>query len=683
MRSSSVPPRTDSAFTLWFSNPGRFLASWIILAGAAWPLLGVGQPVGVGLGWGASVMMPGIVFTNIAAGFDHSLALRSDGTVFEWGALSGAPVSVSNVIAVAAGGGLNGNTLNNHSLALRNDSTGVAWGDNDYGQITVPTGLTNAVAVAAGGLHSLALRSNGTVVAWGENTYHQTNVPISLGNVTAIAAGDSHSLARKQDGTVVSWGITTYVPSLATNVAALAAGYDYSVALRSNGTIVAWSASSYFLNFPTNCLAVALGSDNHGLALLSDGTVYAWGDNTSSQSTVLPGLSNVVAIAAGGFRSFALRADGAVVSWGLGGTSVQANTPLSDAVALAAGGGYSLALKNDGSVTDWNGGGSLPAGLTNIAAVAVGNEHRLALRKNATVTAWGANTYGETNGVGSWTNIIAFAAGTYHSLALKDNGTVLAAGHSLPSGKESNVPAGLTNVVAISTAGWTTPFVQGGSSPGGFSLALKSDGTVVGWGDNTYGQATTPSVLDGVVAVAAGAFHSLALKSNSTVIGWGYNKYGQTTGVPTTSLPYSATGQVMIAGQVLSNVVAIAAGVNHSLALKTDGSVVGWGYNYYGETSVPAGVSNVVAIAAGQYQSLAIRIDLKVASIGLSAQGPVIRFHTFAGQSYVVEYSVDLAPGSWTPLPTGSVSGDGQDATVTDSDPAAPGTRFYRVRRLP
>ena len=138
----------------------------------------------------------------------------------------------------------------------------------------------------------------------------------------------------------------------------------------------------------------------------------------------------------------------------------------------------------------------------------------------------------------------------------------------------------------------------------------------------------------------------------------------------------------MISGQVLSNVLAIAAGTYHSLALKNDGTVVGWGNNYYGQTSVPAAVSNAVAIAAGENQSLAIRIDLKVASIALSDQGPVIRFHTFAGQNYSVEYSPDLSPGSWTPLPTGNVSGNGQDAAVTDSDPAPPGARFYRVRLL-
>src|ERR1039458_3110246 len=76
MRSSSVPPRPDSAFPRWFVDPRRCLAPWVILAAAGWPLLAVGQPSGTGFGWGASMMMPGIQLTNSAAGYQTRVAWR-------------------------------------------------------------------------------------------------------------------------------------------------------------------------------------------------------------------------------------------------------------------------------------------------------------------------------------------------------------------------------------------------------------------------------------------------------------------------------------------------------------------------------------------------------------------------------------------------------------------------------
>jgi hypothetical protein len=104
-----------------------------------------------------------------------------------------------------------------------------------------------------------------------------------------------------------------------------------------------------------------------------------------------------------------------------------------------------------------------------------------------------------------------------------------------------------------------------------------------------------PAGLSNVVAIAAGDSHSLALKADGTVVAWGYNNYGQTN-VP--------------AG--LSNVAAIAGGWAHSLALKNDGTVVAWGDNADGQTDVPAGLSNVVAIAAGGFHSLALALVVPV-----------------------------------------------------------------------
>jgi len=103
---------------------------------------------------------------------------------------------------------------------------------------------------------------------------------------------------------------------------------------------------------------------------------------------------------------------------------------------------------------------------------------------------------------------------------------------------------------------------------------LQADGSVIAWGRNEYGQASIPASATNVVAIAAGYGHSLALKADGTVVAWGNNWAGQL------NIPDSAT-----------NVIAIAAGGSHCLALKADGSVIAWGYNNDGQIEIPAGLS--------------------------------------------------------------------------------------------
>ena len=173
-------------------------------------------------------------------------------------------------------------------------------------------------------------------------------------------------------------------------------------------------------------------------------------------------------------------------------------------------------------------------------------------------------------------NVIAAAYGHDGNfwMALNADGTVKVRGYD--GSGQTNVPAGLSNVVAVA----------GGSL---HCLALNNDGTVTAWGYNGDGETSFPAGLTNVVAIAAGDYHSLALKADGTVVAWGLDNDGQTN-VP--------------AG--LSNVVAVAGGGYHSLALKKDGTVVGWGYDGDGEATMPAGLTNVVAIAAGGFHSLAL-----------------------------------------------------------------------------
>ncbi len=318
------------------------------------------------------------------------------------------------------------------------------------------------------------------------------------------------------------------------------------------------------------------------------GYVIEWGWNTAAGTAapVRQVASNVVAISVGPFHSLALRADGTVLGWGdnffgetLGGkTSEQAVTNgtvringkiLSNVVSIAAGRGFSLALNKNGAIIAW-GDNYVPAGLTNIVAIAAAGFTTLVQNDAGTVVAWESEK-------------------------------------SLPQYGQSRAVAGLSNVTSVAV---------GESYQGVRTLALKRDGTVMNWGgESIYKDATPPAGLSNVIAIAAGASHSLALKSDGTVVGWGWNKVGEATGTATIQSPEISSGQVIIGGQILSNIVSIAAGRGYSMALKRDGAVATWGrmVNDLYPATVPAGLSNVVAIAAGETYCLAITTNTAVA----------------------------------------------------------------------
>ncbi|MEI6077296.1 MAG: hypothetical protein WCS94_17075 [Verrucomicrobiota bacterium] len=182
-------------------------------------------------------------------------------------------------------------------------------------------------------------------------------------------------------------------------------------------------------------------------------------------------------------------------------------------------------------------------------------------------------------------------------------------------------------------------------------LSAQPTGEVIGWGGNISGEATgiptranatgevvvASQVLNNVNAIGAGYGHGLALKGDGTVVGWGANYLGKAIGL-ITDYPYRTNGQVMIDGLVLSNVTAIAAGQTHNLALKNDGTVVAWGSLNSGvKVGVPSSISNVVAIAAGCDGSLALKNDGTV--IGWNMRIP-------AGLSNIVAIAAANTPWS-------------------------------------
>lgn len=148
------------------------------------------------------------------------------------------------------------------------------------------------------------------------------------------------------------------------------------------------------------------------------------------------------------------------------------------------------------------------------------------------------------------------------------------------------------------------------------ALALKSDGTVVTWGDQTNGTMSVPGGLSGVTDIAAGDLYSLVLKADGKLMAWAFKNAG--TNPDGLAIPAK-----------LTDVKAIAVGFTHALALKHDGTVIAWAYSNYapyanhGQTAVPKGLSGVVAIAAGERQSFALKSDGTVVAWGDNTNGQI------------------------------------------------------------
>ncbi len=136
------------------------------------------------------------------------------------------------------------------------------------------------------------------------------------------------------------------------------------------------------------------------------------------------------------------------------------------------------------------------------------------------------------------------------------------------------------------------------------SLGLKEDGSIVVWGSNENGQCNVPEPNESFVAVAGGSFHSLGLKEDSSIVAWGFNGYGQCD-VPAPNEGF----------------VAVAAGDWHSLGLKADGSIVAWGRNTYGQCNVPAPNESFVAVAGGACHSLGLKEAGSIVAWGSNSWG--------------------------------------------------------------
>lgn len=581
--------------------------------------LGVG---GDNKGMYESIPTPQLIgagFSAIATGDSHAVALKADGSLWAWGGNDDgqvgdggssselcnkmqfgggstcrtSPIQIgTGFVAIAAGG--------SHALAVKADGTLWAWGGNDSGQLgdsttekrTTPKQVGSGYrSVAAGSAHSVALGADGSLWTWGSNAkgvlgsssmanescgsfmnyYSCRKSPAQIGSgFNWIAASGIQSAAMKIDATLWVWG------------------WNFAGQLGDGTTTDRTSPVSIGSGF-----SVASLNDDHAVAIKQDGSLWTWGDNSSGQlgdgAAIYQPLPRQVGgdysmVVAGGSHTVALTKDGGLWSWGSNWVGQLGNgTTTNQAAPVKIGSGYS--------------------------SVAVGLTNTFAIKTDGSLWAWGNNQYGQlgdgksnhelcgstscsTSPVQIGSEFHAVSAGLNHAAALKNDGTLWTWGLDLrgqlgdDKTSPDRCPFEFSSVPCRSTPLQIGSGYSAIASGDNHVLALKTDGSLWAWGDNSAGQlgdGTTSArsvptrIGDGYRAIAASNFYqfSLALKTDGTLWAWGNNYFGQ--------LGDGSKNSQSVPVRIASDIQAIAAGSAYAMALSMDGTLWTWGRNDSGQ----------------------------------------------------------------------------------------------------
>lgn len=574
----------------------------------------------------------------------HVLALKTDGTLWAWGRnLNGqlgdgtqqdrhAPVKIgtdTHWIAIAAG--------YDHSLALKDDNTAFAWGANSHGQIGDNTNTERWAPVqvpgnfykqiAAGAYFSLATKLDETLWGWGANGNGQlgdgTNterwVPKTktggYADWVAIGAGLSESYGIRSPsslaGTLWALGISPTQYGTDSDWVAVTGGSSYALAQKSDATIwvLDWLNYSGLLGDGTLALSNGwqkVGSDsdwaafaageNHVAAVKTDGSLWTWGNNTDGAlGRILPDWftspiqtdtgTSWSAITASAYDGMALMANGSLWGWG------------DDGWAIGSG------------VTSGFGSPKQIAGT--YSKVALGPTDSLVVKSDGTLWGAGYNGYGQLgNGglsqtaslvqAGSATTWTAVALGGFHSAGLQ--GTALSTWGLNDKGQLGDGCSGTGCTYRPSpypvTGTWSA------ASAGALNtLAIKTDGTLWAWGDNSAGQVgpgcgtatcTSPTQVGtdtDWASVGMGGKTAFAIKAGGTLWAWGDNTHGVLGNGCTTTCAGSSTPAQIGTASTWAHVYPEHAFAPAVLAIRTDGTLWAWGQlDSAATTSTPAQV---------------------------------------------------------------------------------------------
>lgn len=597
----------------------------------------------------------------VSAGANYFLAIRDDGKLFACGendsgqlgdgavVFPGTPSPRSSPVQIGSDTWISVSAGENHSLAIRNDGKLFAWGGNLYGQLGIgsrygeyssPIKISDDrwIAVSAGNDHSLALREDGKVFAWGRNFYGQ------------IGDGKTSSGSFNND---------KYSPFLvAENMVAIGAGYNCSFAIKDDGRLFAWGnnsdgllglgfddRSSYraVVSSPT-----AVGEDSDWVAIRTNAiSSHALALKSPQQSSTLPSiLSNPISgsLFGWGYNRYGQVGDGTAQpnnnQWTDRTSPVQINST-NNWKSVSAGQGHALAIRDDDRLFAWGDNSNDALGMGDGSGI--GGPHRVSPT--------------EVSGGGLWKDAIG---GEHYSFALNQENKLFGWGDNkhgqLGNGRYQSQLYGdppIKEPTQSSTYSWKQIATSQGSQTDdmigwgqSFSMGIRDDGKLFAWGFNghyfgdetlrtTYSRLMSPAQVgdDDWFALSCGMEHTLGIRSDGKLFAWGSNKSGQLGCGAVIYSGYTGRSSFRSTPSQITNHtwIAVSAGQEHSLALRSDGKLFAWGRNGSGQVgdgtialkNYPIQITEYtwIAVAAGHFHSLAIRDDGKLFAWGENNKG--------------------------------------------------------------
>lgn len=345
--------------------------------------------------------------------------------------------------------------------------------------------------LSAGLNHTYALQADGTLWAWGENLFSQigdgttTNrlTPVKINGIFQdVTAGAGNAVAIKGDGSVWTWGRDDYGQQ---GNGPLSGSVSTPTAV---GTGYAKVYSGYFHAYGVKANGVLWGWGENGYGQIGDGTTI----NRTAPSESIFG-SDFVSIAGGILANYGIKSDGTLWAWGsniygqLGdGTNINRQFPVlvgSNFVLVVAGDLSVIGIKNDGTLWAWgnNSGGQLGDGtrISRNTPIQIGTGF-----VSASSGGYGSNVSRTTDNFGNTTT--TYSAGGAHTLAVKNDGSLWAWGENSYGQLGDGTTIQRLSPVKIGD-GFRTA-VAGGYADNSHSAAIKTDGSVWAWGGNLKGQ---------------------------------------------------------------------------------------------------------------------------------------------------------------------------------------------------